>query len=129
MLTNELFNEFFQSGMKRKEVQSYPPTDISYYEDSELVFIEVALAGFKKEYINIKTEGNALVISSDGIPDNEDEKEVEYIQRGIAKRSFKRVVKLDDIYVHGEISASMEDGLLTVCVKPSKKRVNKIEIK
>lgn len=106
-------------------VSKYPPTDVSYSKKSKVVFIEVALAGFSKDDIDIRLEGNDLIISSDGI---ESDSENSFIQQNIARRSFKRIIRLDNSYVGGEVRASMEDGLLTVNIKPTEKAINRIEI-
>ena len=108
-------------------VSKYPPTDLSYSKDSELIFVEVALAGFQKEDLDIRTENNLLIISSEGIQED-DSDGVEFIQKNIARRSFKRIIKLDNTYIGGEIKASMDDGLLTISIKPNKSAINQIEI-
>lgn len=123
--TSTLFDEIFQNGFK--EVSRYPLTDISYTTEPNMVFIDIALAGFKKDDIRIKTEGNTLVISSDGITD-EDIPEETIVQKHIAKRSFKRVIKLAKEYIDGKINASMENGLLSITIEPSKTESNYIQI-
>jgi HSP20 family molecular chaperone IbpA len=71
--------------------------------------ITVAVAGFKKNELDVSLEGNQLQIRGNK---KEDERERIFIHRGIATRQFQRnFVLADGIEVK---EASMDDGLLFV---------------
>ena len=73
--------------------------------------IELAVAGFKPEEIDITAQQNVLIVSGRK-SDETDEKGNNFIYRGIANRSFERRFALaDHIQVKG---ADLKDGLLAI---------------
>jgi molecular chaperone IbpA len=70
--------------------------------------LEVALAGYKREDIEVTTEWNKLFVEVKKIDDSTDE----YLHRGLAKRAFTRAWTLsDDVEVKDVV---FDDGLLTI---------------
>ena len=111
----------------RAETQdSYPPFDIVRTgEDSYR--INIAVAGFRPDEIDITAQQNQLVIS--GQKTEKDEEGVEYVHRGIAARAFERRFQLAD-YVEVQ-DASYENGMLTLSLErvvPEAMKPRKIEI-
>jgi molecular chaperone IbpA len=90
--------------------ENYPPFDLIKDGDNEYR-IELAVAGFKPNEIDITAQQNVLIVS--GRKDEEsNEKGSDYVYRGIATRSFERRFALaDHIQVKG---ADMKDGLLSI---------------
>ena len=87
---------------------SYPPYNIEQISQNSLR-ITVAVAGFKKNELDVSLEGNQLQIRGNK---KDDERERIFIHRGIATRQFQRnFVLADGIEVK---EASMDDGLLFV---------------
>ena len=87
---------------------SYPPYNIEQISQNSLR-ITVAVAGFKKNELDVSLEGNQLQIRGNK---NDDERDRIFIHRGIATRQFQRnFVLADGIEVN---EASMDDGLLFV---------------
>ena len=87
---------------------SYPPYNIEQISQNSLR-ITVAVAGFKKNELDVSLEGNQLQIRGNK---KDDEQERIFIHRGIATRQFQRnFVLADGIEVN---EASMDDGLLFV---------------
>ena len=87
---------------------SYPPYNIEQISKNSLR-ITVAVAGFKKDELDVSLEGNQLQIRGNK---KDDERERIFIHRGIATRQFQRnFVLADGIEVK---EASMDDGLLFV---------------
>ena len=85
----------------------FPPYNIKKVGDYGYE-IEMALAGFGKEDIEVEVANGILTIRS--IKENSDEPEV--LHRGISYRKFNRRFTLaDDIIVTG---ATLENGLLSV---------------
>ncbi|MDW7641853.1 MAG: Hsp20 family protein, partial [Nitrosarchaeum sp.] len=70
--------------------------------------LEIALAGYKREDIEVTTEWNKLFIEAKKVGDTDDE----YLHQGLAKRAFTRSWTLsDDVEVK---DISFENGLLTI---------------
>lgn len=90
--------------------ENYPPFDLIKEGENEYR-IELAVAGFKPEELDITAQQNVLIVSGRK-KDESDEKGSDYIYRGIATRSFERRFALaDHIQVRG---ADMRDGLLSI---------------
>jgi molecular chaperone IbpA len=107
--------------------ENYPPFDLIKLGENEYR-IELAVAGFKPEELDITAQQNVLIVS--GRKKEEDEqKGNDYIYRGIATRSFERRFALaDHIQVRG---ADMKDGLLAIELKreiPEAMKPKKINI-
>ncbi|MBT4697274.1 Hsp20 family protein [Candidatus Woesearchaeota archaeon] len=93
----------------------YPPYNIRKINDLQYV-VELALAGFSKSDIEVEVTDGTLTIRSttakDDGADNDENNEINFVHRGIAKRTFSRAFQLsDDIIVQ---SADLQDGMLIV---------------
>ena len=87
---------------------NYPPYNLVQVNNVESR-LEIALAGFKKNEINVYTEYGKLFVEGQK---EDKETESEYIHKGLAQRSFTRVWTIsDDTEVR---SVKFEDGLLTI---------------
>src|SRR5919106_2789254 len=90
--------------------ENYPPFDLIKLGDNDYR-IELAVAGFKPDEIDITAQQNVLIVSGRKNEESE-EKSSDYIYRGIANRSFERRFALaDHIQVRG---ADMKDGMLQI---------------
>jgi len=70
--------------------------------------LEIALAGFKKEEVNVYTEYGKLFVEGQ----KESKGDTNYVHRGMAQRSFTRAWTLsDDTEIR---SVTFEDGLLSI---------------
>ena len=90
--------------------ENYPPFDLIKLGDNEYR-IELAVAGFKPDEIDITSQQNQLIVSG---RKNEESGETgsDYIYRGIANRSFERRFALAD---HIQVKAAdLKDGLLAI---------------
>ena len=107
---------------------NYPPYNIVKTSDEKYA-IEIAIAGFSKDDIEIETKENTLVIKTSD-KEEEDKNDVEYLHKGISARAFKRSFSLaDDVVVKG---ATFKNGLLIVDLEriiPEEKKPRKISIK
>jgi len=90
---------------------SYPPYNL-IKKDGSNYEIEVALAGFKAEKIEVSTEQNILRVTSK--VEKRDSERV-YVHQGLSKRSFSHSWQLaDDVKV---TAVNFEDGLLTISLE------------
>jgi molecular chaperone IbpA len=90
--------------------ENYPPFDLIKTGDNDYR-IELAVAGFKPDEIDITAQQNVLLVTGRKNEDTES-KGSEFVYRGIANRSFERRFALaDHIQVRG---ADLKDGLLSI---------------
>ena len=129
---DNMFDQFESLlGDGRLSTQSnYPPYNIRKAGKDKYA-IEVAVAGFNKNDVEVEYEDNLLTVKTKKV-DKAVEKDMdgEIIHRGISQRSFSRSFTIaDDIKVEG---AEIKDGLLTInCEKivPEQKKKKLIPIK
>ena len=104
--------------------ENFPPFDLVREGDHEYR-IELAVAGFRRDEIEITSHQNVLIIRGR----KADENGADYIHRGIATRSFERRFALaDHVHVTG---ADLADGMLAITLKreiPEAMKPRRIEI-
>ena len=105
---------------------NFPPYNIRKLEENKWQ-VEVALAGYDRSDIEVKTiEGNLVVETVDREKDSEDS---ELVHRGISQRKFSRTWSMaDDAVVN---RAKMEQGMLYVEIErvvPDEKKPKLIKI-
>lgn len=107
---------------------NYPPYNIVKVSDTDYA-IQIAVAGFGKDDIEIETKENTLTVKS---VEKKEElvDDVTYLHKGISNRAFTRSFTIaDDVVVKG---ATFENGLLSVALEriiPEEKKPRLIEIK
>jgi len=122
---DQLFNELDRLVDKGQPVpSSFPPHNIIKVEDNKYV-VEMAVAGFTKDEIDIQLDEGNLVIRGE----KKDKQDTNYVYRGIATRSFTKTIRLTDtMEVRG---AEFKDGILKVGLEnviPDHRKPRKIEI-
>ena len=91
--------------------KNYPPYNLIKHDTSNYE-IQIALAGFKPEEIEVSTESNILRIATTHA---KQDPKIEYVHKGVSKRSFTRTWQLgDDVRVTDVVFA---DGLLCVSLE------------
>jgi len=91
--------------------KNYPPYNLIKHDTSNYE-IQIALAGFKPEEIEVSTESNILRIATTHA---KQDPKIEYVHKGVSKRSFTRTWQLgDDVRV---IDVVFADGLLCVSLE------------
>lgn len=95
-----------------KQLTNYPPCNVRKVSDNNYV-VELALAGFSKQDIDIQIEDGTLTIS--GRVADDAAAADSYLFRGIANRPFRRSFVLSDrVEVH---SAEFFNGLLRISLE------------
>jgi molecular chaperone IbpA len=143
-MTNDLFDPFsfakqinttvgFEPMLKRlkdlgetlPKVPTYPPYNIRKVDDNKYV-IELAVAGFGKQDIELELQDGVLTIKGQTSANNE---ATEFLFKGIADRSFTRQFTLADTV---EVkNADMLNGMLRIWLErfiPEEKKPKKIDI-
>ena len=109
---------------------NYPPYNIRR-TGQDKYSIEVALAGFSKNDVEVEFEDNLLTVRTKQVDKSENKNDDgEIIHKGISQRHFARSFTIaDDVKVNG---AQLKDGLLTIACEriiPEHKKRKLIEIK
>lgn len=108
------------------KINRYPLTDLSV-DGANNLHIELAVAGFTKDDIEIELKDNQLIIA--GTHPREKYDDVTYIQQHISQNDFRRVVLLHDCYIKGDITAETSNGILHITVSPAENERKMIKIK
>ena len=108
-----------------QQAQGFPPYNIRKEGEYNYV-IEMALAGFGKEDIQVEIAENILSVRS--VKENSEDEDTQY--RGISFRRFERKFTLaDDLVVN---NANLENGMLYIDLErivPEEKKPRLIEVK
>jgi molecular chaperone IbpA len=123
------FERMFDEDMFAIPTVNYPPYNI-VKTGANTYDIEVALAGFSKDDIDVEYAENMLTIKSKKEDKANDSESNGVIHKGISKRFFSKVFTVaDDVEVKG---AELKDGLLKVSMEriiPEGKQPRTIKIK
>jgi molecular chaperone IbpA len=106
---DRVFN-LLNNAQRLQAVDTWPPYDIVKTGENEYR-IQMALAGFAQTDLDISQERNVLIVKGQ----KAEEKDGEYLHRGIAGRAFERRFELAD-HVRVE-NASLTNGLLSIQLK------------
>lgn len=108
IFTNSLGLDDYFDSFNAMETSNYPPYNIVHINNHESR-LEVALAGFTREEVNVYTEYGKLHVEG---TKSEPEEEQTFIHRGLAKRTFKRAWTIaEDTHV---TDVTFDNGLLVV---------------
>lgn len=120
-----LVNELLKEANQPKSA-NYPPYNL--YEGKDKYVIEMAVAGFSKDELDIEVADRKLTVS--GERKNEDTEEwVDVKHAGLAFRSFKRVFTISENIQIGTVT--LKDGVLTITLNvviPEEKKPKKVKI-
>ena len=106
------FNDFFDNDWMMKTNATAPA--INVVESDKDYKVEVAAPGMKKEDFNIHLgENNELVITMEQKNENKEEHK-KYLRREFAYSKFQQSFVLPDNVEKEKISASVNDGILTI---------------
>lgn len=110
-----------------KNIPNYPPYNIKKVDDTHYV-IEMAVAGFGQNEIDIEIDGGKLVVKGN-VTATEDE-ENNFIFKGIAARAFTRTFALND---QVEVKdAELFNGMLKIALErmiPEAQKPKKVPVK
>jgi len=108
-LFDEFFNDdFFKFPIWELSSEITPTHDI--IEDEKGFAVEFALAGVKKEDVTIDVEKNVLTISAE----RKEIKDLKYNRKETFTGKYQKSFTLPDTVDADNISASLNDGILTV---------------
>ncbi len=109
-----------------KNIPNYPPYNIKKIDDTHYT-IELAVAGFAQNEIDIEIDGGKLVVKGNV---NSTEAEDNFLFKGIAARAFTRTFALND---QVEVKdAELFNGMLKIALErliPEEKKPKKVPVK
>lgn len=101
------FDRLFHEAERKLNTMHYPPHNIVKIGEDEYI-IELAVAGFGREELDVRYEDSTLTVSGKHMQ-NADR---EYIYQGIGYRNFIKNITLTE-YIE-VVGAELKDGLLLV---------------
>lgn len=114
-----------EAAARQEQAPNWPPYNVIQASDDEYR-IEIAVAGFGENDLDIEIKEGLLSVSGDKKTPNEENK---YLHRGIAERAFERKFQLaDHVKV---INANLQNGLLIIDLRreiPESAKPRKIKI-
>jgi len=120
---DEIFNRLSSMSQNLPKLSAYPPYNIRKVDENKYV-IELAVAGFGKQDLEIEMQDGTLTIKGSTQSDDDN-----FIYKGIADRSFTRNFTLADSV---EIkNADLVNGMLKIWLErfiPEEKQPKKINI-
>lgn len=120
-----LFDQLNRTFANSKTDGNYPPHNVVKLDDTHYV-IEVAVAGFAENEIDVELKENILTVRGE---QEKTDKEVEYLHKGISARNFVRTFPLaEHIEVRG---ATVRNGILAIALEqivPEEQKAKKVQI-
>ena len=95
------------------------PVANCYIEENGTWVLEIGVSGFSKEDLNIKREGNVIIVegSHDKNQDENTEKDKKkYLYRKLAKRDFIVAYEMSNKLDFSKINTSLKDGILNISI-------------
>lgn len=126
-----MFDDFFNTDFMPRANSTAPAVNVK--ESEKAYTMEVAAPGIKKEFcrVGINDEGNLTVAIENKAELKHEDKHHHYLRREFSYSNYEQSYTLPDDVAKDEISAKVEDGILTVTmpkVEQKKKETKAIEI-
>jgi molecular chaperone IbpA len=122
-----VWKNFFDTNSRFNPIQEKINYPVDIYETDKGLRFELAVVGLEKSDLDITVDGDTLRISHEKA---EEAEQKNYIQRGIAKRSFDLAWKVASKFNLSKLTAEMDKGLLIIDVPyADSKEPKKISIK
>jgi molecular chaperone IbpA len=118
--------QLLESASRSDAPAGYPPYNLETVGENAYR-IEIAVAGFKPEELNIEFRESTLTVTGKKAANDEAKR---YLHRGLAERNFERRFQLADYVV--VTGAALADGLLVVDLErqlPEALKPRRVEIK
>ena len=118
-------DQFVRWETNKKTTSTFPPYNVKKIDEDNYI-VELAVAGYDREDLDIKVEKDTLIIKSE----RENEDKADYLHKGIAGRNFTQTFTLGE-YMFVK-SASLENGMLSIKIErdiPEEAKPRQIKIK
>lgn len=117
-----------ESAARTSQEGGYPPYNIETTGENAYR-IEIAVAGFLPDELNIEVKENLLTVSGRKTANDDAATQRTYLHRGLAERDFERRFQLADYVIVTD--ANLSNGLLSIALKrelPEALKPRRIEI-
>ena len=126
-----VFEDFLNNDWMPRANSTAPAVNVK--EDEKAYTMELAAPGIKKEYcrVAINDEGNLTIAIENKQEHKQEDKHHHYLRREFSYSNYEQSYTLPDDVVKDQISAKVEDGILTVTMpktEPKQKVTKAIEV-
>jgi HSP20 family protein len=120
-----VFNDFMDTDFMPRANSTAPAVNVK--EDENAYTLEMAAPGLKKEYcrVSVNEDGNLCVAIENKMEHKEEDKKQHYLRREFSYSNFEQSYTLPDDVKKEEISAKVENGILTVTMPKETKEEQK----
>lgn len=125
-----LFDDFFNSEWMPKMKATAPAVNVK--ENAQAYTMEIAVPGIRKEFcrVSINAEGNLDIAIENKLEHKEEDKKEHYLRREFSYSNYQQTYVLPEDIVKDDISAKVDNGVLTITMpKFSKQEVKEIQRK
>jgi HSP20 family protein len=121
-----VFEDFLNNDIMPRANTTAPAVNVR--EDEKAYTMEVAAPGIKKEFcrVSINDEGNLTIAIENKFEHKETEKKHRYLRREFSYSNYEQNYELPEDVDKENISAKVEDGILTVTLPRVQKEVKKL---
>ena len=120
-----VFNDFMDTDFMPRANSTAPAVNVK--EDEKAYTLEMAAPGLKKENcrVSVNEDGNLCVAIENKMEHKEEDKKQHYLRREFSYSNFEQSYTLPDDVKKDEISAKVENGILTVTMPKETKEEQK----
>ena len=117
-----VFDEFLNGDFTPSISKTTAPA-VNVKEDEKAYTMEVAAPGIKKEYcrVSLNEEGNLCIAIENKMEHKEEDKKQHYLRREFSYANYQQNYSLPEDVVKENISARVENGILTVTLPKQEK--------
>ena len=121
-----VFDDFMNNDMMACSTTTAPAVNVK--EDENAYTMEVAVPGIKKEYcrVNINDDGNLSIAIENKMEHKEENKKQHYLRREFSYTNYQQNYSLPEDVNKEQISAKVDNGILTVVLPKMKKEETKV---
>jgi heat shock protein Hsp20 len=121
-----VFDDFMNNDMMACAKNTAPAVNVK--EDENAYTMEVAAPGIKKEYcrVNINDDGNLSIAIENKMEHKEEDKKQHYLRREFSYTNYQQNYSLPEDVDKDQISAKVDNGILTVVLPKMKKEETKV---
>ena len=126
-----VFEDFLNNDWMPRANSTAPAVNVK--EGEKAYTMELAAPGIKKEYcrVSINDEGNLTIAIENKAEHKNEDKHHHYLRREFSYSNYEQSYTLPDDVVRDQISAKVEDGILTITMpktEPKQKVTKAIEV-
>ena len=117
-----VFEDFFNNDFMPRVNTTAPAVNVK--EDESAYTMELAAPGIKKEFcrVSINDDGNLCIAIENKMEHKDEDKKHHYLRREFSYSNYEQNYTLPDDVVKDQISAKVEDGILTITMPKAEQK-------